>query len=181
MHRGATRPALIAGTAVHMQFVSIDPSVLLDAGAAPGDLVPRFTTLTPASAGSKQLVAKVMDHLVRDVVANPTARTSHLALRGAARTLAAALLEAFPNNAMLDPIVRDRIDARSQVLRAAVGYVHDHAHEDITISDLAVAAGVSRQAVHLAFRQHLQSTPSCYLERVRLDRVHRDLTDLDPQ
>ena len=119
-----------------------------------------------------------MDHLVRDVVANPTALTRPALPPGPA----AALLEAFPNNAMRDPIVRDRIDAaRSQVLRAAVGYVHDHAHEDITISDLAAAAGVSRQAVHLAFRQHLQSTPSCYLERVRLDRVHRDLTDLDPQ
>lgn len=177
------RPCLIRwDSPVHMQFISIDPSVLLDAGAAPGDLVPRFTTLTPPSAGSKQLVAEVMDHLVRDVVANPMARTSPLALRGAARTFAAALLEAFPNNAMRDPIVRDRIDgARSRVLRAAVGYVHDHAHEDITISDLAAAAGVSRQAVHLAFRQHLPSTPSCYLERVRLDRVHRDLTDLDPQ
>jgi AraC-like DNA-binding protein len=177
------RPCLIRwDSPVHMQFISIDPSVLLDAAAAPGDLVPRFTNLTPASAGSKQLVAEVMEHLVTDVVANPAARTSPLALRGAARTLAAALLEAFPNNAMRDPIVRDRTDGvRSRVVRAAIGYVHDHAHEDITISDLAAAAGVSRQAVHLAFRQHLQSTPSCYLERVRLDRVHRDLTDLDPQ
>ena len=58
--------------------------------------------------------------------------------------------------------------------------MHDHAHEDITVGDLAEAAGASRQAVHLAFRQHLQTTPRSYLDRVRLDRVHRDLTDLDP-
>jgi transcriptional regulator GlxA family with amidase domain len=62
-----------------------------------------------------------------------------------------------------------------------VGYVHDHAHEDISVGDLAEAAGATRQAVHLAFRQHLQTTPRHYLDRIRLDRAHRDLTDLDPR
>ena len=177
------RPCLIRWDApVHMQFISIDPATLLDVAAAPDDLVPRFTALTPPSAGSKQLVAAVVDHLVQDVVANPATRSSPLVLRSAARTLAAALLEALPNTASRDPVVRDRIDAtRSRVLRVAVAYVHDHAHENISITDLAEAAGVTRQAVHLAFRQHLQTTPSSYVERVRLDRVHRDLVDFDPQ
>jgi AraC-like DNA-binding protein len=177
------RPCLIRWDApVHMQFISINPATLLDVAAAPGDLVPRFTMLTPPSAGSKQLVGTVLDHLVQDVVTNPAARSSPLVLRSAARTLAAALLEAFPSTASRDPVVSDRIDAaRSRVLRVALGYVHDHAHEDISIADLAEAAGASRQAVHLAFRQHLQTTPRSYLERVRLDRMHRDLVDLDPQ
>jgi AraC-like DNA-binding protein len=177
------RPSLIRWDApIHLQLVSIDSATLLDVAAAPGDLVPRFTALTPPSAGSKQLVGSVVDYLVRDVVAKPAARRSPLVVRSAARTLAAALLEAFPNNGTRDPEVRDRIDAgRSRVLRVALAYVHDHAHEDISVGDLAEAAGASRQAVHLAFRQHLQTTPRCYLERVRLDRVHRDLSDLDPQ
>ena len=177
------RPCLIRWDApVHLQFISIDPATLLDVAAAPGDLVPRFLRLTPSSPRRKQLVGTVLDYLIKDVVANPAARASPLILRSAARTLAAALLEAFPNNATRDPVVRDRIGAsRSLVLRVAVAYLHDHAHEDISIADLAEAAGVSRQAVHLAFRQHLQTTPRSYLERVRLDRVHRDLTDLDPQ
>jgi AraC-like DNA-binding protein len=176
------RPCLIRWDApVHMQFVSIDPAMLLDVAAAPGDLVPRFTALTPPSAGSKQLVGTVLDYVVNDVVANPATRNNPLILHSAARTLAAALLETFPNTASRDPVVSDRIDsARSRVLRVAVGYVHDHAHEDISVADLAEAAGVSRQAVHLAFRQHLQTTPTSYLEQVRLDRVHRDLVDLDP-
>ena len=177
------RPFLIRWDApVHMQFISIDPATLLDVAAAPGDLVPRFTALTPPSAGSKQLVATVLDYVVNDVVANPAARNSPLVVHNAARTLAAALLEAFPNTASRDPVVSDRIDAaRSRVLHTAVGYVHDHAHENISVADLAEAAGASRQAVHLAFRQHLQTTPRSYLERVRLDRVHRDLVDLDPE
>jgi AraC-like DNA-binding protein len=177
------RPCLIRWDApVHMQFVSIDSAMLLDVAAAPGDLVPRFTALTPPSAASKQLVSTVLDYVVNDVVGNPAARNSPLVLHGAARTLAAALLEALPNTAAREPVVRDRIDAaRSRVLHIAVGYVHDHAHEDISVADLAEAAGASRQAVHLAFQQHLQTTPRRYLERVRLDRVHRDLVDLDPE
>ena len=177
------RPCLIRWHApVHLQFVSIDPATLLDVAAAPGDLVPRFTSLTPKSAGTKQLIGSVLDHVMDDVVANPAAARSPRVVRSTARTLAAALLETFPNTASRDPVVRDRIDAgRSRVLRAAVGYMHDHAHEDISVGDLAEAAGASRQAVHLAFRQHLQTTPRSYLDRVRLDRVHRDLTDLDPR
>lgn len=177
------RPCLIRwDEPVHMQFISINPAALLDVAAAPGDLVPRFTALTPRSAGSKQLVIAAIDHLVNDVVRNPAARNSPLVLQNAAHTLAEALLEALPNTAAREPQVNVRSSAaRSRVLRAAVAYVHDHAHEDISISDLAEAAGASRQAVHQAFRQHLQTTPRSYLERVRLDRVHRDLADLDPE
>lgn len=177
------RPCLIRwDTSVHLQFVSIDPATLLDVAGAPGDLVPRFTSLTPVSAGTKQLIGSVMDHVVNDVVGNPAAAQTPRVLQSTARTLAAALLETFPNTATRDPVVRDRIDAaRSRVLRAAVAYAHDHAHEDISVGDLAEAAGASRQAVHLAFRQHLQTTPRHYLDRTRLDRAHRDLTDLDPR
>jgi AraC-like DNA-binding protein len=176
------RPYLIRWDApVHLQFMSIDPTTLLDVAAAPDDLVPRFTALTPPSAGSQQLVATVMDYLVKDVVGNPATRSNPLVLHSAARTLAAALLEAFPNTASRDPVVSDRVQAaNSRVLRTAVAYVHDHAHEDISVRSLAEAAGASRQAVHLAFSRHLQTTPRAYLERVRLDRVHRDLADLDP-
>jgi AraC-like DNA-binding protein len=176
------RPCLIRWDGpVHLQVVSIDPATLLDVGAAPGDLVPRFTSLTPVSAGTKQLIGSVMDHVVNDVVGNPAAVQTPRVLQSTARTVAAALLETFPNTAARDPMSRDRIDAaRSRVLRVTVAYLHDHAHEDISVADLAQAAGASRQAVHLAFRQHLQTTPRQYLERVRLDRAHRDLTDLDP-
>ena len=176
------RPFLVRWeTPIRIQAYSFDPSVLLDVAAAPDDLVPRFTALTPASAGGKQLVATVLDYLVHDVVDNPDALASPLIRQRSVRALAAALLETFPNTASRDPVVSDRIEAaHSRVLRTAVAYVHDHAHEDISVRTLAEAAGASRQAVHLAFSQHLQTTPRAYLERVRLDRVHRDLADLDP-
>ena len=168
-------------TGVQLQIITLDPSVLLELAAAPGDLVPRFTALSPIPAGDRLLWA-AMDHAVATGIGQPTTVPSPVVRRSIACTLASTLLEALPNTSACDPAVRDRVDAtRSRVLRTAVAYVHDHAHEDITIGHLAAAAGVSRQAVHLSFRQHLGSTPRGYLERVRLDRAHRDLTDLSPQ
>lgn len=176
------RPFLTRWTApVRLHLVALDPSTLLDVAAAPGDLVPRFTSLVPTSAQGRQLVSTVLDHIVHDVAGNPRARQNPVIPAHAARTLAAALLEALPSTAVRDPAVVDRIDAtRSRVLSTSIAYLHDYAHTDVSVRQLAEAAGVSRQAIHLAFRQHLQTTPHAYLERVRLDRVHRDLTDLDP-
>lgn len=176
------RPFLTRWTApVRLHLVALDPATLLEVAAAPGDLVPRFTSLTPTSAQGRQLVSTVLDHIVHDVAGNPRAGQNPVIRARAARTLAAALLEALPSTAVRDPGAVDRIDAtRSRALRTSVAYLHDYAHTDVSVRQLADAAGASRQAVHLAFRQHLQTTPYAYLERVRLDRVHRDLTDLDP-
>lgn len=166
---------------VRLQMIAIDPVTLLDVAADGTGLVPRLTALTPASDADRERIAGVLDHVVHDVVDNPSARHYPLVQRNAVRLLAATLLSVLPSTATVDPAGRDQVDAaRSRVLRAAIAYVHDHAHADITVAHLAEAAGVSRQAVHLAFRQHLQSTPQAYLGRVRLDRAHRDLTDLDP-
>jgi transcriptional regulator GlxA family with amidase domain len=166
---------------VHLHAVSLDPTILLDVAAAPGDLVPRFTSLTPRSGQDAKLLGTILDYVANEVVAAGVVARYPSILNCTARTLAAALLECFPNTAARDPVVQDRIDAaRSQVLRRAVAYIHDHAHTEISIRTLAEASRATRQAVHLAFRQHLQTTPRAYLERVRLDRVHRDLTDLAP-
>ena len=56
----------------------------------------------------------------------------------------------------------------------------EHAHEDISIADVAAGCCVSIRAVQLAFRRHLDITPQVYLRRVRLDHAHRDLLAGDP-
>ena len=98
----------------------------------------------------------------------------------AARLLAATVLTVFPNTAVTEPAASDGRDARPQTIRRAVAFIDEHAHEDITVADIAAAAFVTIRAVQLAFRRHLNTTPLDYLRRVRLDCAHRDLLAADP-
>jgi transcriptional regulator GlxA family with amidase domain len=65
-------------------------------------------------------------------------------------------------------------------VQRAVGFIEANADIDITIADIARAAGVTARAVQLAFRRHLDITPAGYLRRVRLDQAHRELQAADP-
>ena len=63
-------------------------------------------------------------------------------------------------------------------LRRAVAFIDEYAHTDITPADIA-AAHVTIRAVQPAFRRRLDTTPTDYLRRVRLDRAHHDLIAAD--
>jgi transcriptional regulator GlxA family with amidase domain len=66
------------------------------------------------------------------------------------------------------------------LLRRAIAFIHDNAHSDIGLRDIAAAVGVTPRSVQYTFRRHLGTTPLEYLRRVRLDRAHRDLQLADP-
>jgi transcriptional regulator GlxA family with amidase domain len=70
--------------------------------------------------------------------------------------------------------------AQPQTLRRAIAFIHDNAHRDIGLRDIAAAINVTPRSVQYAFRRHLGTTPLEYLRRVRLDRAHRDLQAADP-
>ncbi|MFK0119835.1 AraC family transcriptional regulator [Streptomyces sp. NPDC090994] len=46
-----------------------------------------------------------------------------------------------------------------------------------TLADLADLAGLSTRGLQYAFREHLGTTPSAYVQQVRLDRIHEELLD----
>jgi AraC-like DNA-binding protein len=79
-----------------------------------------------------------------------------------------------------DTNTEDRHDAHPATLRRAVAFIDENAHRDITPADIAAACFVTIRAVQVAFRRHLDTTPTDYLRRVRLDRAHRDLLAADP-
>jgi transcriptional regulator GlxA family with amidase domain len=70
--------------------------------------------------------------------------------------------------------------AQPETLRRAVAFIHDNAHRDIGLSDIAAAISITPRSVQYTFRRHLGTTPLEYLRRVRLDRAHRDLHAADP-
>jgi transcriptional regulator GlxA family with amidase domain len=70
--------------------------------------------------------------------------------------------------------------AQPKLLRGAIAFIHDNAHRDIGLTDIASALNVTPRSVQYAFRRHLNTTPLEYLRRVRLAHAHHDLLAADP-
>ncbi|OYU98780.1 MAG: AraC family transcriptional regulator [Burkholderiales bacterium PBB5] len=62
--------------------------------------------------------------------------------------------------------------ADSRCLQRALDHLHAHAHEGMTLADIARAACVSPRALEAAFKRHLDTTPLAYARGLRLQRVH---------
>jgi AraC-like DNA-binding protein len=78
-----------------------------------------------------------------------------------------------------DAVAREP-QAGATVVRRAIAHIDDHAHEPITIDDVAVAAHISTRGLQYAFRRVLDTTPTAYLRTVRLDGAHGDLQRAGP-
>ncbi len=98
----------------------------------------------------------------------------HEAQRGVAR----ALLRLYPMQAERFPAgYGTRSDGR---LRAAVEFIQAHAHEPLTVADIATAAGLSIRGIQESFQRAFERSPMTYLREVRLGRVRDELVVLDP-
>jgi AraC-like DNA-binding protein len=67
--------------------------------------------------------------------------------------------------------------AAPRTVRRAIAYIETHAHEPITVDDVARAAGISTRGLQYAFRRALGLTPSEYLRNERLARAHAELQE----
>ncbi|WP_121371397.1 helix-turn-helix transcriptional regulator [Frondihabitans australicus] len=83
--------------------------------------------------------------------------------------IAEAVLEVFPVR------VGGTAIGASGRLRDAVSFVEAHAADEITLSDIADAAGLSDRGVQQLFKRNLGTTPMSYLRDVRLDRVRQEI------
>jgi AraC-like DNA-binding protein len=183
----AAQPGLSYTATVHeadMRLAVIDPALLSQvADTAPGRAqVPvQFTGYEAVSAQASDRWTDACAYLRENLLADPGASTRPLVAASAARLLVATALATFPNNALTDPTVDDRHDGSPATLRRAVAFIDEHAHQDIAVADVAAATHVTIRAVQLAFRRHLDTTPTRYLRRVRLDHAHRQLVTADPE
>jgi AraC-like DNA-binding protein len=159
----------------------LDPG-LLDQLASPArDREPvRLLGHRPVTTAAGVRLRRAIEHLDRDVLADPAVLDNPLLVATASRYLAACVLDAFPNTALTDPTAADRRDARPSTVRRAVAYIEAHADTDISPADIAAAAHVTVRALQHAFRRHLDTTPMAYLRAVRLAGARRDLLAADP-
>ncbi|MBL3686024.1 AraC family transcriptional regulator [Leucobacter zeae] len=65
--------------------------------------------------------------------------------------------------------------AAPQTVRRALAYIDEHAHEPITVDDVARAAHISTRGLQYAFRRSVEFSPSDYLRRARLSGAREDL------
>jgi AraC family ethanolamine operon transcriptional activator len=64
--------------------------------------------------------------------------------------------------------------------RRAEDYLQANLQAPLTIRDLCQAVGASERTLHLAFRQHLGTTPKAHLKALRLNAVRRELRTAPP-
>lgn len=140
----------------------------------------RLTGYEPVSDRAAQHWKAAYAYVRGDILARPEAAAQPLLTANAEGLLAAVTLATFPSNALAEPTAEDRHDAHPAALRRTIAFIDQHAHQDISIADIAAAANVTARAVQLAFRRHMDTTPMGYLRRVRLDRAHRELLAGDP-
>ena len=69
-------------------------------------------------------------------------------------------------------------------VRRAIAYIENHIHEPISLAEMAEAVGVTARTLQKGFIKYLESTPSEYIRRLRLNCIHDELTranELDTQ
>lgn len=131
--------------------------------------------LEPSAGNARRWreTTRFVDDLLADGV-------SPLLVGSAGRLLAATALTVFPNATAAGTEPTARHDGHPDTLRRAIAYIEANLDLDITPADIARAAHVTPRAVQLAFRRHLDTTPTAYLRRVRLDRARDELNHAIP-
>ena len=162
--------------------VGVELALLADlAGTTVDDLESRLEhhVVDPARARAwNATVSAVTDYLtgpMRQVADQPHGQ---LLVDNTNRMLAAVMLTTLLPTP--EPVPHDHTDARPETVHRAVSFIESNPDIAITVGDIAPATAVTPRALRLAFRRHLNTTPTAYLRQVRLDHAHTDLHDASP-
>jgi len=138
----------------------------------------RLLSHRPYSPAAARHLSNTIAYLGDQVLPNRIAQSSPLLRSSVAQLLASSVLAAFPNSAMRD--TADRRDARPKTIQRALAFMESNVDQDISIADIASAAGVTVRAVQTAFQRHLGTSPLAHLRRLRLAEVRAELLEADP-
>jgi AraC-like DNA-binding protein len=98
--------------------------------------------------------------------------------------MTAPLVHAILSGLLLsaDHDLRERLDAQARsigptTVRRALEYIEQHAHEPLTVVQVASSAGVSVRALQQGFQRSLGAPPHQIIQHTRLERAHQDLVN----
>ncbi|MCF8210931.1 MAG: helix-turn-helix domain-containing protein [Rhodoferax sp.] len=120
--------------------------------------------------------------LVDMATENPGLFNSSKEQRVAAQAdLVDTLLTTLSGTRKLEPERRERtLQLQSDIVRSAERFALAHADERLYVTDLCRAAGVSERTLEYAFGAVMGLSPTAYLTRIRLHRVHHALLQARP-
>jgi AraC-like DNA-binding protein len=149
----------------------MEPPLLAQAAAgdSAGDPCHQFFLSFAPSLLWQQTVRTVRMTQSNDSLATP------LVLGNICRLLAAVTLAGLPHSSVVRTSPGDRTDHRPVLLRRAVEFIEANVQGDIGLGDIAEAVRVTPRALQYVFRRHIDTTPTQFLRRVRLDHAHQDL------
>lgn len=131
----------------------------------------RLTSVHPRSDAAARQWVRTFDYLLTSSMA---AEGDELIEAGIARHALTTVLSCFPST-FSSAIARDGGGHGAATVRRALAYIGENAHLPITVDDVAEAVHISTRGLQYAFRRSIDTTPTEYLRRVRLDGAHRDL------
>ncbi|MBA5604251.1 helix-turn-helix domain-containing protein [Duganella sp. FT3S] len=119
--------------------------------------------------------------LVEVATADPELFNNKEQRAAAQADLVDTLLTTLSGTSKLEPERRERTrQLQSDIVRAAERHALAHADERLYVTDLCRAAGVSERTLEYAFRAVMALSPTAYLTRIRLHRVHQALLQARP-
>jgi len=71
--------------------------------------------------------------------------------------------------------------SRQRALRRAEEYIHAHAREHISLSDLCSASECSERTLHQVFRECYGTSPMAFFKKLRLQGLRQELRDAAPR
>lgn len=140
--------------------------------AEPLELAAPFPTTTPLGRMLAALITAAVAGAGED---GPLGRSPHTG-EALEEAMLALLLENLPHN-HAGRIMRQRSEAAPWAIRKAIEFITAHARRDISVGEVAAAAGTSLRALQQNFQRSLKLSPQDYIKTVRLQGVHRELLD----
>lgn len=166
---------------VQLDVVSLQPSILdrVRNTAAPNTTRTRYPDAINADARDLTLLTAAHRHLATLARTRPALLHEPLTCRTLLDHIAACTLTAFGLTVSGSDREAHSPRSLSRLLRTAQTFIDEHAHEPVTVTDIARAAGVSIRSLQTMFR-HAGTTPSAALRAARLSGAHADLVAADP-
>ena len=173
------RPYIARWETMRLQLIRIDlPLLGVVSGAEPNRL--RFADTEPRSPAHARHLARTLNYVGDSLLTDSGAMASPLVVAQTGRLLAAAALRTFAHTSGRDEKAGEGVPATPATVRRAIAFIEQHADEDIGGVEIATAVRSTPDALRTGFRRHLDTTPSEFLTRVRLDRVRQALVRLGP-